>query len=595
MKAESTPLSLFAVLCAVLTGCLAVVALPTPARAQGVGYTVTLTGVEGDLRDLIEASSRLESGTNTPPPGIAGLYQRADADRDSFQEVLRSQGYYGATVQTAVDSSTSPAKVAITIDSGPLFRFGACTIDFMGAPPPGVPRACPALGLAPHAPAVAATVLLASGKLRTAFLQNGHPDLSIMRRAVVDHATGLMNLTFTVMPGPAVHLGPVMVHGNQRVRADFLERLKTWKLGDLYDTRVLDKYRDRLNGLNLFDSVTVSASMGQNGSDGRRPVEVDVHERAPRTIGGGVRYATSEGFGIKAFWEHRDLFGRAERLHIDVAIAELAQSVALTYSLPHRPEVEQRLDFTLSTTHETTDAYSKLGGEASAGISSPLGGLWRGKVALDVQGGRLTDVTGPRTTMLVSLPVEASYDSTDSVLDPTKGEKLLLRATPVAGQSDGATSFLKLEADGSIDRVLAGGGLVGAARLKLGTILGASASAIPADWRFYAGGGGSVRGYGYQQIGPRGAKNTPLGGRSVVEGGIEVRQRIIQTFGAAAFVEGASLGHSLVGFSAPRYGAGVGVRYYTAVGPIRADVAVPLNPRPGDASFQIYLSIGQAF
>ena len=137
-----------------------------------------------------------------------------------------------------------------------------------------------------------------------------------------------------------------------------------------------------------------------------------------------------------------------------------------------------------------------------------------------------------------------------------------------------------------------------AGRASFGTIPGGTADNIPFDKLFYAGGGGSVRGFAYQSAGPRDAFNNPLGGASVVEGSVEFRQRIGKSFGAVAFVDaGSAYTDTMPNFSqfAPRIGTGAGVRYYTDFGPARLDVGVPLNKRDGDAPFGIYVSIGQAF
>jgi translocation and assembly module TamA len=135
-----------------------------------------------------------------------------------------------------------------------------------------------------------------------------------------------------------------------------------------------------------------------------------------------------------------------------------------------------------------------------------------------------------------------------------------------------------------------------AGRIKAGSIFGGSTSQIPGSRRFYAGGGGSVRGYAYQAIGPRYADNTPIGGSSVLEASLELRQKIGERWGVVAFVDGGAVGTAQFPtgdqFSA---GVGVGVRYDLGFGPIRADVAIPLDRREGDPAFQIYLSIGQSF
>jgi translocation and assembly module TamA len=566
------------------------------ARAQeGIPYRTEITGVEDDLRDLIVESSRLVAAEDTPPAGLAGLQQRAESDVEDFQRVLRSEGYYGARIRLEVEADERPAIVRMTIEPGPRFRLTQCAVQVAGAVPETLPRDCDDIGVVLGVPAEAETVIATEARLLRPFLERGYPDVAIMRRVIVDHADSSMHMTFTVTPGPQVRLGNVTVMGTERTDPAFLEMLRTWEPGATYDVRQMDAYRERLNGLDLFDSVILSPAAGAGDL---RPVELTVHERPPRTFGGGVRFATDRGLGVTGYWEHRNFFGGAERLHVDAGIAEQLQNLTVTYSLPHRPNPDQRLDFLARALHEITDAYRRGGGEFSAALTMPVTRYWRARFGGAFQAYEIEEDEGVdrRFTVLGSAPTDATYDDTDSLLDPTGGARFVIRATPVGGTSGGPLLFLRLDSEASgylsldeeSDTVLAG-------RIRIGTIFGATVDAIPPDWRFYSGGGGSVRGYGYQRIGPLDADGDPIGGRSIAEIGGEIRQRISNSFGAVGFVEGGSVGRTLSGFEDPRYGAGLGIRYYTAFGPIRADLATPINPRPGDATFQLYISIGQAF
>ena len=569
-------------------------AAPQPGD-EGIPYDTEITGVAGDLRDLIEESSRLLEAEDTPPAGIAGLQQRAESDAEDFQRVLRSQGYYGARIDITVDADQRPARVSIAINTGPQFRLQECTVAYAGPAPDGFPDSCDALQVTIGEPARATMVLDAEARLLQPFLERGYPDAQVGRRAVVDHATSGMILTFTVTTGAAARLGEVTVSGTERTEEEFVAALRTWETGAAYDTRVLDAYRERLNTLDLFDSVILRLGPEM---DGLRPVEAAVHERPPRSFGGGVRYATDEGYGLLAYWEHRNFRGAAEHLRTDLRLAEMLQSLSLSYALPHRPNPDQRLEFLARALHENTDAYDRIGGDASAALVTPLTRYWKARFSAAFQTYDIEEIASGnrRTSIIGSLPTDATYDDTASLLDPTGGARFLVRGTPVFGSSGTALFFLRLEGEASGYLDLSDNGrTVLAGRLRLGTILGETVDAVPPDWRFYSGGGGSVRGYGYQNNGPRDAQGNPIGGRSLIEGAVEVRQRIGENFGAVAFLETGSVGRTILGFEEPQHGAGIGIRYYTAFGPIRADIATPLNPRSGDDRIQLYISIGQAF
>jgi translocation and assembly module TamA len=141
--------------------------------------------------------------------------------------------------------------------------------------------------------------------------------------------------------------------------------------------------------------------------------------------------------------------------------------------------------------------------------------------------------------------------------------------------------------------------VVAAGRIRLGTIFGTSAFDVAPSRRFYSGGGGSVRGYGYQQLGPKDVDGDPIGGRGLAEFGLEARIRLKSlggNFGVVPFFDGGSLTtKSLPNLSNFRYAAGIGVRYYSSFGPIRVDFGIPLNRQKGDGPFAVTVSLGQAF
>lgn len=572
---------------------LASLVVSAASAQSAVEYTVEIEGIDGALEDLVRATSRLISGQDTPPFGLAGLRQRAETDVESFRAALRSQGYYGALISFDIDAENLPVAVSVEIVPGPQFHIADCIIMVPDPSMAFIPMNCSTLGLGSGAPALSDSVLAGQTQLRRLFLENGYPFAVIDRRAVVNHDGSIMNLTFTPMPGEKILLGPVLAEGQDRTDGAFIEELRTWEIGDIYDVREIDSYRERLNGLALFDSTTIAPV---DSDDQPRPIRVTVHEGPPRTIGGGVRYATTEGAGLSGFWVHRNLFGAAQGLRVELGLAQLAQSLTATYSLPHRPNPDQRLDFTASAQHEETDAYTKLGGDLIAAFTTPLAEKWRGRIGVGLHLAEINDGTGPVTSATVSVPADIYYDNSNSLLDPTTGERWSFRATPVFGNSDGFLAFLRLESEATAYRRFDDEGrTVIAGRVKIGTIFGEALDRIPADRRFYSGGGGSVRGFGYQAIGPQDAEGNPEGGRSLAEAGLELRQRITGAWGGVAFVEAGSMGRALANLETPRVGAGVGARYFTPFGPIRVDVATPLNPREGDASYQIYISIGQAF
>jgi translocation and assembly module TamA len=190
------------------------------------------------------------------------------------------------------------------------------------------------------------------------------------------------------------------------------------------------------------------------------------------------------------------------------------------------------------------------------------------------------------------------YDSSNNLLDPTQGIRASASLTPVQPLAGKSTStFVIFQITGSTYFDLGEPGRsVLALRGTLGDVRGASQFDLPPDKRFYAGGSATVRGYKYQSIGPQFPDEKPQGGVSMSAATVEFRQRILDSYGAVAFADAGQVNASGAPFVGTwRAGVGVGARYYTGFGPIRLDVAVPVNKQPGGGSFEVYIGLGQAF
>ena len=567
--------------------------------ADTIAYHVTIVSGDGDLDAELSAVSRLVQAEGKPPPGLVGLEQRADGDKTAFEAVLRSEGYYDGTVAIAIDDSKTPIPVTVKVLPGTRYRLGACAIRYVSPPPAGAPKTCQDIGLKSGMAAQAAPILAATALLIRKLEERGRPDTKLAKRgAIVDHATHKMTLAFDINPGREAHFGAVEVSGTKRTHPAFLARIVPWRKNAIYDVRKLDEYRKRLSDLSLFDQLAVKPDVGKLDAAGKVPIAVEAHEGPPRSFGGGVNYATDTGPGLKAFWEHRNLWGDAEHLRFDLQLATITQSLEAALTLAHVPETGQSLGFDLKIERDLTDAYDKRGATTLVQITTPLGGHWAGKGGLSLEAANIRQSGSSDFSILAGVPLGVTYDSTGSLLNPEKGERLALQAEPAFGTSGGLRAFLILSGAASAYRPLdADSRLVAAARIRLGSILFAPESGVPADLRFYSGGGGSVRGYGYQRIGPRDAKGSPLGGRGLGETSLELRYRTWKDIGIVGFVDAGMVSESpyFADAGSPRVGAGIGLRYYTGFGPLRLDIGTPLNPQSGDAPVQVYVSLGQAF
>ena len=321
-----------------------------------------------------------------------------------------------------------------------------------------------------------------------------------------------------------------------------------------------------------------------------------------------MSYETQLGFAVEGFWVHRNLFGQAESLRLSGEVNHIGQGYAIldtgfafraAFRKPDWWLPGQDLRLEAAALREVLDAYTRKAVTFYGGFDRTFSPRWQARLGLAAEVADITRNGITQNYRLLGLQGTLLYNRANSDLDPTRGYRIEFNAQPWVDTGPGGDMFTILRLTGRHYWDIAEPGrTVLATRASFGTEPAISIGGIPPDKLFYAGGGGSVRGFVYQTAGPLDAYGNPLGGASVVEANVELRQRIGKAFGAVAFVDaGSAYPDFLPNFAllAPRVGAGVGIRYYTDFGPIRADVGVPLNRRPTDPPFGIYVSLGQAF
>jgi translocation and assembly module TamA len=575
---------------------------PTAVAAQEVPYRVEITGAPSDdLSEKLEADSRLVQTEAEAAASVISLRRRAEADMDRLDEVLRAEGYYDGHASFTIDEAAQPVAVTISVDAGPRTRMEAFNVrvDHAANQPDPEPVPLGDLGLAIGEPARAQSVVTAQAALLKALAEQGYPLAKVRdRRVVVDHAAHTMRVELTVAAGPLCRFGAVTVTGLSRLDQGWVRNRLPWQTGERFSLAQMDLLRKRLVESRLFSSVKLTTAEAVE-PDGSLPITVDVREADRRSIGVGASWASSEGFGGHATWEHRNLLGGAERLRAQLTASEIRNALDLTARVPDLGAADQDGLASFTAEEQRTNAYITRTVGGALGMEWVLTPTWRAAASGAVERTFEDRDDRRRTYTLVSFPLEARHDGTDDLLDPTRGNRLRLQVRPFIEALGGTVSFNRFEvSDSHYLEVLDNPRIVLAGWGRFGAITGNGLDNIPADKRFYVGGGGSVRAYGYQMAGPVNASGTPTGGLSELAFGGEVRARVTDTIGIVPFVEAGSAYESRLPHPEDdlRWGAGLGVRYVTPIGPVRADIAVPLNRRPGiDSAYQVYLSLGQAF
>lgn len=571
------------------------------------------THVEGEklpdeIRDMLEETVQLgKEQAAIAPTSLGQLRRRAVDEADKLNDVLRSEAYYNGRVDPVIEEAKGGRfDLTYRITLGPRTMIRSFIIIYSDNPSDAasLPHDAKVLGLKPNRSVRAQRVIDLTREALTYLENHGHPKPRLAKREViVDLATQLADITLTIRAGEPKRFGDLAIVNRRtdetegRTRADYVRSLAKFKPGDLYDRSKADATVAALRETSLFDQVAFEID---NGSGDLVTPHLTLGERAPRSVGAGASWSSDEGAGVRGFWEHRNIFGGAEKLRLELALAQKLQSIKADVLKPHFLREDQSLLGNFEVAHEETDAYNEKRVKLGTALARQLRANLQASAGVSFEVYQTRDSTGDHAYRLFGLPLSMRYDGSDALLDPTEGVRLGGTVTPYAGTANGAaTAFTRFEASGSTywsfgrrpDLTLA-------LRGRYGLMLAQQTLDVPGSVRFYAGGGGSIRGYAYQRVGPLDAAKDPLGGRSVFEASTEARYRITKTIGVVAFVDaGNAYATSIPKLSQPlQVGAGVGLRYYTPIGPVRADIGFPVNPRKGiDDAFQLYFSLGQAF
>ncbi|ALH80865.1 autotransporter assembly complex protein TamA [Sphingopyxis macrogoltabida] len=603
-----------------------------PDANREVAYTVQVNGLapaddstDVDLADLFGDLSALYDGDGKAD-NAAMVRARLSADGELMQRILSSEGYYDATVNTRIDRTAradgeggnaqagaggnrgnrGPLVAVIDVVPGKRYTFSDVIIKAAATVPPGLIK--DNFPIAVGEPIVADRVQGAEAAIALKLPEEGYPFAKVGQRDILlDGATGDAAYTLPVDIGKRSRFGGIETTGDLAFDAEHVEVLARFKRGDLYDSRKVDDLRQALVATGLFSSIAAEPQpTGESAGDDTEYVTMLVTQDAgpPRTLAASAGYGTGEGIRIEGSWTHRNLFPPEGALIGRAVLGTQEQGIGATFRRSNAGKRDRTFELVAEATRSNYNAFEALTGRVGFRVSRDSTPIWQKKLTY-AYGAELIATSeddydfdlGRRNRdfyMILGLTGQVGIDRTDSLLDPTKGFRVTTLIQPEGSLAGRFSPYGRLRIDASgyypvTDSIVLAG------RVRVGSILGAARERLAPSRRFYAGGGGSVRGFGYQQLGPKDPNNDPIGGRSVNEAAFEARYRF-GNFGIVGFVDAGQVYRgSTPTFSDLRFGAGIGARYYTNFGPMRLDVATPIGRKPGEALVAVYVSIGQAF
>jgi translocation and assembly module TamA len=596
------------------------------------------------------------------------LIARARGEVDRLKTVLESYGYYQSAVMITIEGlglssaglaaaltalpKDQSARVAIGFNLGPLYHLRKVDID--GTIPESAQGA---FTLKPGAAAVAADVLGAGARLLSALQESGYAFAKVDPPvAYEDQTLPVLDVSFRVDAGARATIGEIRLEGLERVHEKLVRRRLTLRSGQRYNPAAIEAARRDLLSLGPFAAISVDVGKAVD-STGGVPITFTIRERKRHAVALNAAYSTDLGGSGGVTWSDRNVFGNAEQLTIAASALNLGGTAttgvgydtSAKFVKPEFGHRDQSLQIAVGAIKQSLQAYDQKAVTSGVSLTRKLSSVWTASVGVATSHEQVIQETNtpqynavaptiplyPQVTYnytLVAFPLSLSYDSThlaSPLDDPLHGMRDSLSITPTQSLGHPSASFIISQVKLAAYFDLHGLGItdpgrsVLAARALAGQAQGAGEFSLPPDQRFYGGGSGTIRGYRYQSVGPQfPADGNPIGGTAIIAGTLEFRQRIAANWGGAVFVDGGQVSSSLKPLpNELRFGYGIGARYYTPIGPIRLDVAVPtrrhsfptyhgvvetdkngvvtgVTPATGvvkDDAFEIYIGLGQAF
>lgn len=545
------------------------------------------------LKEVMDERFSMTPEEETEEERIRRESYQENSVRNDLIKALKAKGYYEAQIN--YDDREEETRSGIyKIKEGPVY-----TITDLRIEPDIFQAKLAAVNLKIGDTLDARAVLNAQKELYTSIQKDRcYYSMKVKHGVILKPEIDGGEVIFTVEVGPEGKFGKLTFEGNETVKDSYLRKLVKWSEGACYRAERLEEATGKLLASGLFSRAEARTPTSIE-PDGEVPVTIMLKERKHRTIRAGATYYTDEGPGVVFGWQHRNFFGAGEDFNTSLKVSSRLQSLDASLKKPFFIRRDQTLNINGSITQEDTDAYENLSASAGTSLQRKFGSRLSASTGVRASLLQVEDklTEEEETYALLSLPQNLSFDNRDDPLNAKKGIYISANGAPYFDLLGNSPMFFKTSVTASTylpfgterDIVLA-------LRGKIGSILGAATASIPATERFYAGGGGSVRGFMFQSVGPH-ENGDPEGGRSIIEASTEVRFKITEKIGGVTFVDAASVGAEInPTFKEYSLGAGIGVRYYTNFGPLRVDLGVPITGKDNtDGAYQLYISLGQAF
>lgn len=561
---------------------------------EGMPFEVVVKGLEGEALKNVELAL-------TPPEGMIkgnevdtllfALFQKEAPQK--IREALEPYGYYRAQIQTSLERPSGPWRLLVTIDPGQPVRITTLSIELKG-PGAGDEKLRKRL---PEFPLKRGDILRqdryeeAKKTLRDIALEAGYIEADFSVHLIrLSLAENTAQIELVLSTGPRFYFGEITFAPPLPYPESFLRRYLSFRPGRVFSAQNLA--RTQLNFINSdrFRVASVEARQ-EEAKDFHVPVLIRLTPSNPKRFKVGVGYETDKGAGLLARYQDLNFFGQGHEINTELRLSERLQGLAADYILPGSGNPDNKLTVKAGFKREITDTYDSrsLFSQYEYEHYFGRGRLGAGYLRLFQEDYSIVSQQGLATMVMPGVRFwQRRYDN---LVHPQKGYRYSFEtrgSAPFLG-SDG--SFVQLLLQGHSMTPL-GKGFSLLLRGQGGTTWQNEPLVnLPPSIRFFAGGDQSIRGYGYQSLGPKDASDKVIGGRHLMVGSLEIEKAFSPNWGLAAFYD---VGNAFDEFREVelKQGAGLGVRLYTPVGPIRIDLARQIGE--SNPQYRFHFSIGFA-
>ena len=581
--------------------CLLTLLSPLLLFGEPIDYSTEFIGLNNKAAlKTLKSVSHLVSLKDKSPESINALRYRAESDIPEMMKALRSYGYYEASISIELDEQPREIQVFVLIVPGPQYTLGEYVIHLHpeGAYLPEESLDPKNLGLEPGMPVLSMKIVEAEQKALTVLEDHGYPLASVEKREMVaDGKTKTFSVSLDLQTGPFSLFGLTDIRGEKNVKKTFINRKIAWKENEPYTASLVEKTQTALMDTGLFTSVLVTHPEGL-GAGGHLPMTVDVLENKRRSINGGVSYQTFFGPGVTFGWENRNIGGMGRRLTLQADATRKTHSGAVTFLAPDFYQLEQDYVAQAQAMNETIYTYFQRSYSVTNRVEKRIDTRYRLSCGVKLERIFVKKSIANGLFTLLEVPLYFRWSSANNLLNPSRGNTIEYKAIP-------STSLSQLN-QYYISQTLTythytpwkeGKFFILAQKVLFQSIFSKDLSAIPLPKRVLEGTDQEMRGYRYKTVSPL-RDGKPLGGRSGVFYTIETRFRLNKTLGLVPFFDIGNVCLTVLPQPKGKWfkSAGLGIRYFSFIGPLRLDVAVPLDRRKGiDPHYRLLISMGQTF